>query len=240
LNVAQQVSSVIGSLETEWIPAPIAHGWGVSVLHQDKKSTVLVDIGSETTEVAIISDNSIVSVQSIEIGASNISQAIGRYCRRELGIEVGHNQVEALKMELDFDHSHENQDEDKKSKMGKIESIDKLTLVKGRAIQTGLPTSMTVKHSQILPIVEEVALELLASIHQVLTDIPPEMDEEVMNSGVVVVGGGSLSGGLSAIFQQRLGIHIHAEASDTLSAVRGVKNILKSGQNSLFLSIEKK
>ena len=240
LKLAEQVASSVGSLEIVWLSAPIAHGWGVGVLHQDKKSAVLIDIGGETTEVAVISNNSIVSVQSIPIGAENITHAIHRYCRNELGIEVGHNQIEVLKRDLDFSDQDIDREDVKKKKKTESEQSDKLSLLKGRVIQSGLPTSVTVKHSQILPVVEEVATELLSSIHQVLTDIPPEMDEEVMKTGVVLVGGGSLSGGLSTIFQQRLGIHVHSEAHDTQSAITGVHNLLKSQQHSLFHNIDKK
>lgn len=232
LRVAQQVASTIGGLEMSWVPIPIAQGWGTQVLHPQKQSAVIIDIGGSTTEVSVIAQNTVLNSQNIPIGGEHFTRAIHQFCRKELGVELGYIQAEAVKKQLSFSAKEQNvkgNSDHKKKKKSEKHSQDAMFQVKGRVVQTGLPTSLTLKQSQLQPVIDRIATELLSSIHQILTDIPPEMGEEVVRAGIVVVGGGSASMGLTELFRHRLGIPVHSESENVFSAIDGVSRLIEQG-----------
>ena len=112
--------------------------------------------------------------------------------------------------------------------------------VRGRDLITGLPRALVVTDGDIREALQYPVSLLVASIREVLETAPPEMVADILQSGVVLTGGGALLKGLPSLLQQELKLPVYI-AEDPLSAVvRGTGIILESFEEykSILLSIE--
>ena len=65
---------------------------------------------------------------------------------------------------------------------------------------------------------EEPATAIVDAVHAVLEKTPPELVGDISNTGIVLIGGGSLIHGLDLLLQKETGISVRV-AEDAVSCV---------------------
>ncbi len=90
--------------------------------------------------------------------------------------------------------------------------------VKGRDSVTGLPRRATVTSIEIRESLEYPVRIICDSIRAILEEAPPEISADLVDSGVTLVGGGSLLHGIDEAIAAALGIPARI-ADDPLTAV---------------------
>jgi rod shape-determining protein MreB len=90
--------------------------------------------------------------------------------------------------------------------------------IRGRDLLTGLPREVIVTDADIREALAPSIQVLIESSKEVLETTPPEILSDVMNRGIVMVGGGALIHGLADLLSQTLKIPV-AVADDPLTAV---------------------
>ncbi len=78
----------------------LAAAFGAGVRIDDPHASAVVDIGSGTTNVAIVANGALVHARSERIGSSDINAAIINHVRRHRGLAIGARSAERLKREL--------------------------------------------------------------------------------------------------------------------------------------------
>ena len=61
---------------------------------------MIVDIGSGTTEIAVIALGRIVSCNYVRIAGDDLDENIIEYIKKNMNVEIGKNAAERLKIEL--------------------------------------------------------------------------------------------------------------------------------------------
>ena len=179
---ARKVYLVESSLAT-------AVGAGVDIAKAD--GHMIVDIGSGTTEVAVVSLGGVVEQESIKTAGEAFDEAIVRFVRKKHNLLIGSRTAEELKQSIGCVYPRPEVSYEE---------------VKGRCLVTGLPRSVTVSSSDMIEALEEPMARLMEAIHLVLERTPPELVGDVSENGIVLSGGGSQIWGLDKLITDKTGI----------------------------------
>ena len=152
---------------------------------------LIIDIGSGTTEVAVVSLGGVVVCEARKTAGMSFDEAIVRYVRKKHNLLIGLRTAEELKQSIGCVYPRP-----------EISYED----VKGRCLVTGLPRTVTISSSDMIEALEEPAAQILEAIHMVLERTPPELVGDVSQNGIVLAGGGSLLWGIDKLVAERTGI----------------------------------
>ncbi len=166
-----------------------AVGAGIDISKPD--GHMIVDIGSGTTEVAVVSLGGVVEQESIKTAGADFDEAIVRYVRKKHNLLIGLRTAEELKLSIGCVYPRPEVSYEE---------------VKGRCLVTGLPRSVTVSSADMIEALEEPMARLMEAIHLVLERTPPELVGDVSQNGIVLSGGGSQLWGLDKLVADRTGI----------------------------------
>ena len=162
---------------------------------------MIVDIGSGTTECAVVSVNGVVESESIKTAGAAFDEAIVKYVRRKHNLLIGNPTAEALKKSL-----------------GCVKERPEVVYeeIKGRCLMTGLPRNVTINSDEMVEALAEPAETILETIHMVLERTQPELVADISENGIVLSGGGSMLYGMDRLISERSGIPAHV-VDDALS-----------------------
>jgi len=99
--------------------------------------------------------------------------------------------------------------------------------IKGRDLVSGLPREVIITESDIREALRSSVNRLTEAVKEVLESTPPEILSDIMNRGIILVGGGALINGLSELLHKETKIPIHIASEPLTSVVRGTGIILE-------------
>ena len=166
-----------------------AVGAGIDINKAD--GHLVIDIGSGTTEIAVISLGGVVECESVKTAGMVFDDAIVRYIRKKHNLLIGLRTAEELKISIGCVYPRPEVSYEE---------------VKGRCLVTGLPRSVTVSSTDMIEALEEPVAQLMEAVHLVLERTPPELTADVSQNGIVLSGGGSQIWGLDKLIAERTGI----------------------------------
>lgn len=166
-----------------------AVGAGIDINKAD--GHLVIDIGSGTTEAAVVSLGGVVECESIKTAGMTFDEAIVRYIRKKHNLLIGLRTAEDLKESI-----------------GCVYPRPEILYeeIKGRCLVTGLPRTVTISSTDIAEALDEPIGQVLEAVHMVLERTPPELVGDVSQNGIVLAGGGSLLWGLDKLISERTGI----------------------------------
>ncbi len=192
-----------GAKEAYLIEEPMAAAIGAGLPVSDPIGSMIVDIGGGTSEVAVISLGAMAAARSIRIAGDEIDEAIVTYVRQQFNLFIGDRTAEECKITI-----------------GSASALEQeLSMqVRGRDLLTGLPRSTTITSEQVREAISEPINAIVETVKETLEDTPPELSADIMDSGIVLAGGGALLRGLDRLISRETGMPVHI-APDPLSCV---------------------
>ena len=201
-----------GAREVHIVEEPMAAAIGVRLPIRDPVGSMVIDIGGGTADIAVISLGGIVRSKNLKMAGDRLNQDIVSYLRDEFKILIGEKTAENVKIAIGSAWKGD----------GATEAS-----IKGRDLVTGLPREVIITDADVREAIMPSINVLVDAIKEVIETTPPEILSDVMNRGVILVGGGALLSGLKELLGSVLNIPIHV-AEDPLSAVaRGTGVILE-------------
>lgn len=182
-----------GGKHVSVIEEPMAAAIGAGLPVGEATGSMVVDIGGGTTEVAVLSLGGIVSARSVRIGGDEFDNAIINYIKKEYNLLIGERTAEKIKMEIGSAYEYENEG-----------SMD----IKGRDLIDGLPKNITVHAQEIRGALQEPLESVIEAIKETLESTPPELAADIIDSGIMLTGGGALLKGLDKLVHQETDIHV--------------------------------
>ena len=211
-------------------PMAAAIGEGISIFQPTGK--MVVDIGGGTTEVAVISLGGIVVSRSLKLAGDDMDRAIGHYIRLKHGVLLGEKTIEELKIKLGS--AYEGGGRRKKEETGKeprkddfTERLEKMAVVRGRDIETGLPKSLRITEIEVREALAPTIARIIEGIVDVLEESPPELTSDILEHGILLTGGGSLLYGLDSLIVARTHIPVIRAEDPLTTVVRGTGKVLE-------------
>lgn len=210
-----------GAREAFLIEEPMAAAIGENVSVFSPTGVLVVDIGGGTTEIAVISLGGIVVSKSLRIAGDDMDKAIVHYIRLRHGLLIGDKTAEELKITIGSAYEGRR----RKNEDGKEE--EKVAIIRGRDIETGLPKSLKITEIEVREALSPVLTQIIDSVASVLEDAPPELTSDILEHGVLLTGGGSLLSGLDHLIVDRIHIPVIRSEDPLTSVVRGTGKVLE-------------
>lgn len=209
-----------GAREAYLIEEPMAAAIGENISVFLPTGVMVVDIGGGTTEIAVISLGGIVVSKSLRIAGDDMDSAIIHYIRLRHGLLIGEKTAEDLKIKIGsaYDAKKKNQD---------VKEQEKMAVIRGRDIETGLPKSLRINESEVREALSPILTQIIDSVANVMEDSPPELTSDILEHGVLLTGGGSMLLGLDHLIVDRIHIPVIRSEDPLTSVVRGTGKVLE-------------
>ena len=192
-----------GAREVYLIDEPMAAAIGAGLPVTEPSGNMIIDIGGGTTEVAVISLSGIVYSNSTRVGGDKMDEAIINYVKRKYNLLIGERTAEHIKIEIGSAYPRSG-----------YESIE----VKGRDLVAGIPKILELKCEEVREALSEPVNAIVESVRIALERTPPELAADIVDKGIVLVGGGSLLRDLDVLLRESTGLPVML-AEDPLTAV---------------------
>jgi rod shape-determining protein MreB and related proteins len=223
-----------GAREAFLIEEPMAAAIGEKISVFAPTGAMIVDIGGGTTEIAIISLGGIVVSKSLRVAGQEMDNAIIHYVRLRHGLLMGDKTAEDVKIKIGSAYESKPKARAKAKEEGEKSEIhearDKMAVVRGRDIETGLPKSLRLTEIEIREALAPVLSQIMEGISDVLQDAPPELTNDILSNGIFLTGGGSLLSGLDQLIVERTHIPVILSDDPLTSVVRGTGRVLGNEQ----------
>ncbi|MES2203379.1 MAG: rod shape-determining protein, partial [Patescibacteria group bacterium] len=213
IRAVKDAAGNAGAREVHIIEEPIAAALGVRLPIREAVGSMIVDIGGGTTDIAVLSLGGIVRSKNLRIAGDKLNSDIVSYVRSEFKILIGEKTAEEVKMAIGSVSEG----------AGHLEAM-----VRGRDLITGLPREVVLTDSDIREAISQSVDTLIESVREVLETTPPEILADIMRSGIVLVGGGSLLRGLDQLLSQWLKVPVIVADDPLTAVVRGTGVILEN------------
>ncbi|ABC76501.1 rod shape-determining protein [Syntrophus aciditrophicus] len=192
-----------GAREIYLIEEPMAAAIGAGLPVSEPISSMIVDIGGGTTEVAVISLAGIVYSQSVRVAGDKIDAEIVNFIKRKYSLLIGERTGEIIKTTIGCAYPED-----------EIRTVD----VKGRDLISGIPKTVEINSEEIRDAIMEPIKIIVDTIKDALENAPPELAGDIVDRGIVLTGGGALLRKLDVLIREETGLPITI-ADDPLTTV---------------------
>jgi rod shape-determining protein MreB len=193
-----------GAREVYLVEEPVAAALGAGLPVQEPGGNLIVDIGGGTTEVAVISLAGVIFCTSVRVAGDEMDEAVLQHIKKHYNLLIGERQAEELKLTLGSACPG----------AGTARSVD----VKGRDLTDGIPKTISLSDEEIREALREPVTTIIETVRTCLERTPPELAADLVDSGIVLTGGGSLLPGLDRLLVQETQLPVKI-APDPMSCV---------------------
>ena len=207
-----EAATQAGAKEAFLIEEPVASAIGAGIKVYEPVGNMIVDIGGGTTEVAIISLGGVVVGKSLRVGGDEMNQAIIRYMKRKYNLEVGDRTAEQAKIHIGY---------------GTSPNLEEKFVIRGRNLATGLPNSIEVNATEISEALVEPLNSIIETIRSTLEKSPPEIAADIMETGMVLAGGGALLKNIDLLIAKVTNMPVHIADDPVACVAKGTGRALE-------------
>jgi rod shape-determining protein MreB len=200
-----------GAREIYLIEEPMAAAIGADLPIKDATGNMIIDIGGGTTEVAVISLSGIVTSQSIRVAGDKMDEALVQYVKRKYSLLIGDRTAEVIKMTIGTAYPDENS-----------QSME----LKGRDLVTGIPKTLEITAEEVREAFVEPINTIVETVRITLEKTPPELAADIVDKGIVLVGGGALLKNLDVLLREVTSVPITIADDQLYAVVLGAGRVL--------------
>ena len=193
-RAVKEAAQNAGAKRVSIIEEPMAAAIGAGLPVAEPVGSMIVDIGGGTSEVAIISLGGIVTARSVRVAGDEFDSAIINYIKKKYNLLIGERTAENIKMGIGSAY-----------KTGDTEPVMD---IKGRNLLNGLPENITVTSEEIREAISEPLSHVIDAIKTTLEKTPPELAADIIESGIMLAGGGALLRGLDQLIHEETGMPV--------------------------------
>lgn len=211
-----QTSAVEDSLlsagvhRVHFLEAPLCAALGVGFDFSAPSGQMIVHMGASRTEVAVVYLGDMVAYRTDTVGGKTFDLAIIEHLKRAHHLSIGERTAEQIKMRIGIVCRHE---------------PHKMLEVKGRCLDTGELRTVQLSSEHMLGILQEPIMDIFDLIHGVILKSGDEMRADIASFGIVLTGGGVLSG-FDTFIHDALGIDARIAPNAETAAVEGAAKAL--------------
>ncbi len=166
-----------GAREVYLIEEPMAAALGAGLSVTEPAGNMVIDVGGGTTDVAVISLAAIVTSNSVRVGGDKLDEAIINFVKRKHNLLIGERTAEIIKITIGTVMS---------------QSPTKTMEIKGRDLVAGVPKMIIMSSDEVCEALQDPIQQIVNTVLQTLERTPPELAADIVDRGIVLVGGGAL------------------------------------------------
>lgn len=201
-----------GAREAYLVEEPMAAAIGAGLPVSDSVGSMVVDVGGGTTEVAVISLGGIVRSRSIRVAGDEMDEEIIQYARQKYNLLIGERMAERTKIAIGSAYP--------------LPEEQTIT-IRGRNLITGLPQAIEVSSVEIREALAGPVSIIVEAVRATLDETPPELIADLMEQGIVLVGGGSLLQGMPERLSEESRMRVYRADDPVTCVVRGAGTIVE-------------
>ncbi len=181
----------VGFIDLSFIPSIICSAVGCGRNISTHRASLVVNVGSSTTEVSAMNMDSIIQGVSLGIGGKMIDIEIANNLainKKEDNFLVGLPTAEKIKNEV-----------------GSLHKNDTLNIeVLGTNLTNRLPSAKIVASKDVKGVIQSHFEEIIRTIEVTINTLPPEIAQDIINNGIVFTGGLANLAGLDVFLKKNL------------------------------------
>jgi len=194
------------------VDEPVAAAAGAGIGLADGSGAFMVDIGGGTTEAAVLAGGHVVRSRSLRLAGNAMDDSIMQAVKAELGLLIGRNAARSLKMTLGLGE-------------GAAEWMEVVGVDAGRRT----PRVEYVPGRLVAEALDHTVAAIADSAQEMLSDIPPNLAEDVVRGKIRLAGGGALLLGLASKIEAVADIPAFVVDDPLRCVIRGAAEILERG-----------
>jgi rod shape-determining protein MreB and related proteins len=211
-SLAAALGAVRPRCTVHLVDEPVAAAAGAGLHLTEGAGVFIVDVGGGTTEAAVVAGGQVVRAESLRLGGNAMDDAIMHTVKAELGLLLGRNAARTLKTTLgladDANGWMETVGVDAARRTPRVEHVP------GRLVAAAL---------------EHIVAAVVDCVEEMLSDIPPNLAEDIVRGKIRLAGGGALLPGLASRIEAATGIPVLVVDDPLRCVVRGAAEILEHG-----------
>ena len=140
-----------------------------------------------------------------------MDEAILQYVKRKYNLLIGERTAELIKINVGSAYPEEN---------------PRSIAVKGRDLVTGIPKTLEINSEEVREALEESICTIIDTVRITLDGTPPELAADIVDKGIVLVGGGALLKNLDTLLREVTSLPITVVDDPLSSIVMGAGMVL--------------
>ena len=193
-RAVEEATLKAGAKQALIMEEPMAAAIGANLRVEEPTGNMVVDIGGGTTDVAVISLGGIVARRSLRIAGDEFDEYIVSYIKKEYNLMIGERTAEQIKLTIGAAYP-----------TGENNTME----IRGRDLVTGLPKILTITSQEVTEAIKEPVNAIVEAIKYTLEKTPPELSADIMESGIMLTGGGALLTGLDTLISLETGMPVN-------------------------------
>jgi len=189
-------------------PICVALAAGLDIMKA--KGVMTVDVGADTTEIAIIALGGIVRSRLLPTAGNKFDESICNHIRQKCALVIGKSNAEQLKMGI----------------AGAVSGQSLAMQVNGRDVVTGLPKRMEIESDLVYEAIKEDLKNITENIKSTLEHIPPEVSSDIIDAGIYVTGGSALIGNFDKLLNAETSLKINILEDPQDSVINGLGKLI--------------
>ncbi|MBE2985477.1 rod shape-determining protein [Campylobacter sp. RM9344] len=201
-----------GAREVFLIEEPMAAAIGANLPVREPQGSLIVDIGGGTTEIGVVSLGGLVISKSIRTAGDKIDTSIVNYIKEKYNLLIGERTGEEIKIGV-----------------GSAIQLDKelTVVVKGRDQVSGLLSRVELTSEDVREAMREPLKEIADALKTVLEMMPPDLAGDIVETGIVLTGGGALIRGLDKYLSDIVKLPVFVADEPLLAVAHGTGKALE-------------
>ncbi|MBN1516255.1 rod shape-determining protein [Candidatus Sumerlaeota bacterium] len=195
-----------GAKQVEIIQEPMAAAIGAGLPVSEAAGSMIIDIGGGTSEVAVISLGGLVISRSVRVAGDEMDNAIIQHIKRKYNLMIGERTAEEIKIQI--------------GSADRLDEEESMT-IKGRDLVAGLPRTIEISSEEVREALMEPVSQIVEAVKSCLEKTPPELSADILNTGIVMAGGGSQLRGLDTLLQAETGMNVRLADNPETAIVLG-------------------
>lgn len=164
-----------GIAEVFLVPDILCYAIGGGVNIQDETAKLVVNIGGDNTNIAIISNSQIIKGLNISIGGSLINAAIEKFIEEKYNLSISIEQAEQIKLEV----------------CSLLENYNATIEITGLNKESQVYEQIIISSSELYPLVKLYYSKIARTINSLIQSSEPEIISDILSSGLFFYGNGS-------------------------------------------------
>lgn len=212
-RAVEESAQQAGAHRVYLIEEPFAAAIGAGLPVTEPAGSMIIDVGGGTTEMAIISLGGIVVSRSERVAGDRMDDAIVQHIKRKYNLLIGDRTAEEIKI-----------------KIGSADYLPKerSLVIKGRDMVAGMPRTLEITSEEIREALAEPVTAIINAVKSILERTPPELAADIVDSGIVLAGGGAQLAGLDQVLANETGLNVRLADNPETAIVLGTGKTLDS------------
>jgi rod shape-determining protein MreB len=201
-----------GARHIHVVEQPVAAAIGAGLPLAEPVGTMVVDVGGGTSDLGVMALGGLVTSAAVSIGGTTFDEALRLRLLRSYGLAVSARAAEALRR-----------------RHGTLVRSDARGSVEiaGRDAMDGRPRSIVIQLEEIGAVLDAAVQPLLSAAAACIGEAPPDLANDLLRSGLLLVGGGSFLPGLDQLLAFATGVPVHIPVEADRLVVRGAARCLR-------------